>query len=176
MRRLACIPGVFVLMFWATWAFCQSSRAEDAITEEEYGIYLRALQKIGRASSIDIETLDGVKFDIEDLMMDPGVRPDGELVQDFNAKNINKYQLSESFVREAGRSPGFGREGSKMVTFSRIGFDRQKQRALLLAGSTFYQVKDIMNEAEFLLLEKKDGRWKVQNTITAWRMRLGKIR
>jgi len=32
MGRLVCIAGVLVLMFWATWAFCQGSRAEEAIT------------------------------------------------------------------------------------------------------------------------------------------------
>jgi hypothetical protein len=163
-------------MFWATWTFCQGSRAEEAIPVEEYGIYLRALQEIGGASSIDKETFDGVKFEVEDLMIAPGVRPDGEVIQNFNAKNSKKYTLSESFIREAAQASGFGREGRKMVTFSRVGFDRQRQRALLLVGSTFYYRKDIMNEAAFLLLEKKDGRWTVQNTITAWRMRLGKIR
>jgi len=176
MRRLIWIAEVLLFLFSATSAPCQSSFDEETVADEEYGIYRQVLQRVGGASSVDNETLGGVRADAATLMVASGVRLESDIVQSFNTKNFKKHLLSESFLKEMSQASGPSWDGRKKVTFSRVGFDGLKRRALLLVGSTFYCPEDIMNEGKYLLLEKKDNKWTVVKTITAWNMQLGKIR
>ena len=176
MRKWIWIPAVSLLLLSAVSAFCQSGPAENAITEEEYGIYRLALGEPGGRSSVDNETLAGIRADADWLIRPPRIQPAPDMVKDFNEKNFKAYNLSEAFVREMAQDSGGGREGRKKTTFSRIGFDREKRHALLLMGITLYYPEDVMNEGQYVFLEKKDGKWTIVNTAEAWRMRLGPIR
>lgn len=175
-RRFIWIAAAILLLFSASPYLCQSCFADEVITGEEYAIFRLALEKVGGASSIDEETLDDVQFEDDTLRILTGIRPDADMVHSFKAQNLKKHTIAKAFFQERTQVAGFGREERKMVTFSRVGFDKPKHHAMLLVGVTFYYPEDIMNEGIYLFLEKKDGKWAVEKTATAWSMRLGKIR
>ena len=176
MRRFIWIAATILLLFSASFSLCQSSFAEEMITGEEYAIFRLALEKVGGTSSIDEETLGGVEVEDDTLRILTGIRPDAGMVHNFKAQNLKKHTISKSFLQEGTQVAVFGREERKQVTLSRVGFDQSKRHAMLLVGITFYYPEDIMNEGMYLFLEKKDGKWAVEKTATAWSMRLGKIR
>lgn len=176
MRKWIKMAAVSLLLLPAASAFCQGGPVESAITEEEYGIYRLVLGEPGARSSVDSRTLAGIRADADWLIPPAGMQPAPDTVKDFNEKNFKVYRLSEAFVREMAQDSETGLEGRKKTTFSRVGFDRERRHALLLMGIVLYYPEDIMNEGQYVFLEKKDGAWTIVKTARAWGMRLGPIR
>lgn len=176
MRKAVWIQAVLFLLSSAVPAFCQSGSADDEITQEEYGIYRLVLKKQREWSSVDRETLAGVRADFDDPIRPAGMKPPPDLRKDFNEKNIKVHRLSDAFLQETAQGSGGNREGRKKITFSRVGFDGEKRRALIIIGIAWYYPEDVMNEGEYVFLEKRGGEWTVVDTTRAWAVRLGPVR
>jgi hypothetical protein len=175
MKKRIGLPGFLVLVWiMATSVFCQNVD-EEKISDEEYGIYTLVMGKIGGASSVNSQTLQGLwaGYQLNDLMRP--INPDPELVRNFDEKNRKKYQLSESFVQEPKKEPVDLMDGKRQISFSRVGFDLKKNQGLLVVGLTYAYPEDVMNEGKFVFLNKKDGQWVVDKTTEAWDMRLGTL-
>lgn len=176
MQTLIGILIVSVLSFPAAMAFCQSQPVEGAISDEEYGIYRLVAEKLEGRCPVDTETLDGLRVDAQTMTSAGEQQPDGAIIEDFNRKNVEKHTLSESFVREMATGAGNGFEGRKKAAFSRIAFDRQRRRALLVMGMTFYHPEDLTNAGTYVFLEKENQAWAIRRTAEAWPTTLGPIR
>lgn len=176
MRKRLWIQAITFLLLPATSAFCQTGPAEDRITQEEYGIYRLVLERQGLRSSVDRETLAGVRADFNALIPPARMTPPPDLVKDFNEKNLKSHKLSDSFLQETAQCTGGNLEGRKKITFSRVGFDGERRHALIVIGIAWYYPEDVMNEGEYIFLEKRDGKWTVVDTTSAWPMHLGPVR
>ena len=176
MKKRIWIQAITFLILSAASAFCQTGPTEDRITQEEYEIYRLLLETQREWSSVDGETLSGVRADFDALIPPARMTPPSDLVKDFNEKNLETHKLSDSFVQETIQGSGGNRQGRKKITFSRVGFDGERRRALLVIGIAWYYPEDVMNEGKYILLEKNDGKWAVVDTTTAWPMRLGPVR
>lgn len=168
--------GVSLLLFSAAGALCQSGPDADAIDAEEYGIYQLVVEKLEGRCPVEKETLDGVRADAEPLMLSVKFQLDADIIQDFNRRNLKRYTLSEAFVDGMARGYEAGTKGRKKATLSRVGFNGERRRALLLVGITLYYPEDIMNEGTYVFLEKQNDRWAVVKTAGAWNMRMGPLR
>ena len=174
MRKCIGVLVFLLLLFSAATALCQGGPAEGTITDEEYGIYRLVVAKLEGRCSVDQETLAGVGID-PGAMSAAGIQIDADIIKDYNEKNIKKRTLAAAFVHAMTPGSGDGLEGRKKATFSRIGFDRQKRRALLIMGITLYYPEDVMNEGKYVLLEKKTEKWTIIHWTSAWKMQLGLI-
>lgn len=175
MRKCSGLLVCFLLLLSAATAFCQNKSGQATITEEEYEIYRLVIAKLAGRCAVDSETLAGVRID-PGKMSARGIQADKDIMEDFNVKNIKAYKLAAAFVSAMASGSEDSLEGRKKVTFTRIGFNREKQRALLIMGMTLYYAEDIMNEGTYVILEKENGRWTIGSTVSAWEMRLGLIR
>ena len=164
-----------LLLFLAATAPCQKESAADTITGEEYEIYRLVIAKLEGRCDVDGETLAGIQIDPGELSA-RGIQVDRGMTEDFNSKNAKTYQLSAAFIYEMETGSKSGLEGRQKATFSRIGFEREKRRAVLIVGRTFYYAEDIMNEGQYVFLEQKGGMWMVAETAGAWPVQMGRIR
>lgn len=175
MKRLVGILGISLLLFPAASVLCQSETGESTIADEEYGIYRLVADNLAGRFSVNKETMGGVRVDADVMISANGIQPDADTIKDFNEKNDKKHRLSEAFVRVMTKNSGISGEGRQVVTFSRIGFDREKRHAMLVMGITLYYPEDVMNEGKYVFLEKQKDGWTIRNTTVAWNMRLGLI-
>lgn len=169
------VYAIVLLLISAVSAFCQTGPAEGEITEEEYGIYRLVLQDQKGWSTVGRETLSGVRADFDALIPPAEIKPSPDIRKDFNEKNLKTHRLSDSFVQAMAEGSGGSREGRTKITFSRVGFDQEKRRALIVIGIAWYYPEDVMNEGKYVFLEKRDGKWRVVDTTRAWPVRLGPV-
>lgn len=118
---------------------------------------------------------------------------DSLILHDFNARNETQFYIENRFdierkinlveekevksitERALGEKDPLGENGwkefrkiygsSPLLYLSRIGFNRQRSRALLLFG---YQSGWLGGEGNYYILEKQSSGWKVRKKIRGW--------
>lgn len=162
-----------LLVFTGTPAFCQDGLGEAVLSAQEYEIFRQALATQRAWSSVNPETMATVQADADWLKPPVGIHLAPDLVKAFNQQNAQTHQLSATFLGETSPGAGTALTGRKMITLSRPGFDQPMRHALVIMAITYYYPEDVMNEGVYVFLEKKEARWTVMHTATAWDMRLG---
>jgi|GEM_PF-5820638 len=154
MKKLT-LTGLLVFFFsLACFARQKVDTLPACISELEYEIYntvgIANFQNATRAEPVS----DYVQAELKGLS--------SETVADFRQKNRNSYLLS-CLNREAGKTTQLPQSTNENVSisFSRIGFNRDKNEALLYILQSGNHC-----EAQFLLLKKNVGTWKVVKRVT----------
>lgn len=62
-------------------------------------------------------------------------------------------------------SEKYSKSGNQILTLSRVGFNNKKTKALLHLG---YQCGRTCGEGNYILLVKKDGKWKIKKKSRTW--------
>lgn len=154
MKKLT-LTGLLVLFFgFGCFARQKVDTSTVCISELEYEVYntvgITNFQNTTRAEPVS----DYVQAQLEGLS--------SETVADFRQKNRSSYVLS-CLSREAGKTTQLPQSTNEnaSISFSRTGFNRDKDEGLLyILQSGNYC------EAQFLLLKKNVGTWKVVKRVT----------
>ena len=157
---------------------------------EEYAIYSALVRQnpIGYnlGSSFVVREQTVVDLDPFERMLEHVHKLPSSLVDSYRSRNAASYMLGPNldveqdyalmpeedydkifgpggamWTRFQARYP----EASGLVTFSRVGFDANADKALALIG---YRCGDLCGAGGLYLLVKEDGNWKVQEELMAW--------
>ncbi len=77
----------------------------------------------------------------------------------FDELNANYFEWEKVFAENYSKS------GNQILTLSRVGFNVKKTKALLHLG---YQCGWTCGEGNYILLIKKDGKWKIKKKSMTW--------
>lgn len=77
----------------------------------------------------------------------------------FDKLNANYFEWEKVFAENYSKS------GSQILTLSRVGFNNKKTKALLHLG---YQCGWTCGEGNYILLIKKNGKWKIKKKSRTW--------
>ncbi|MDI6727876.1 MAG: hypothetical protein QMD44_02980 [Thermodesulfovibrionales bacterium] len=146
----------------------------DTIEPEEYEIFNAVLDKYHALVSLEKTTMSEKKLDNADVthLKRLSVHVDAYLTGDFNKKNSRSYELEKRFFKkryfmdESYQSfPGSGKES---VGISRVGFNKEKDRALIFVRyKSITPPEAFYEEGNFVYLEKKEGKWVAIKTVMA---------
>ena len=158
---------------------------------EEYAIYSALVRQnpIGYnlGSSFVVREQTVVDLDPFERMLEHVHKLPSSLVDSYRSRNAASYALSPnldieqdySMLAQAEFEQIFlHRKGSVwtpfqeaypeaggMIIFSRVGFDKKEEKALAEFG---FRCGDLCGAGGIYLLVKKDGNWKVQETLMLW--------
>jgi len=160
------------------------------IEAEEYAVYSALVRQnpIGYnlGSSIVVREQTVADLDMFERTLENVHRLPSSLVDSYRSRNAASYTLSpnldveqdyalmpqeefDEIFRKGGsvwtRFQARYPEASGMVTFSRVGFNADEDKALALIG---YRCGDLCGAGGLYLLVKEDGNWKVQEELMAW--------
>lgn len=157
------------------------------IGDEEYAVYSAALGNLHGVFAVpawgDVvfsTTLSGRRLDAETVahLARSGLAPDLALIEDFNHKNAQGHRilagrLPPSFKLSDNWTPAFrdrdGEGSVERLELSRVGFDSEGRRALVVVSHTFRGGgRAYHNSGGYLMLERQDGRWTVTGKTGGW--------
>lgn len=173
--------------------FCAIGQdVQDKISDQEYTVYNDVFSASDAPKYFVFQSLTGVGPDdepldkevVEYIQKKVAVPLDQAILGDLIAKNAKKYalenkfspELKVKFIADSEEEKIFsganGWEdfrkiyGSVGITeLSRVGFSADKTKALFYTGS---QADWLVGSGFYLILEKKDGKWIVVDSVMAW--------
>jgi len=146
----------------------------DMIEPDEYEIFNAVLDEYDAFVSLEKTTISERRIDNAAVthLKQSYVQIDNYLADDFNKKNSRSYELEKRFFKkryfmdESYQSfPGSGKES---VGISRVGFNKEKDRALIFVRyKSITPPEAFYEEGNFVYLEKKEGKWVAIKTVMA---------
>lgn len=188
--RHALIKNGLVIFIYAL--FVSACWGQSQIDDDEYVIYTSLIQQAIRPapskSLVIWKTIKGDLIGQESSRLIRELALDKYLVSDFNRRNTeaasleNKFNLDVNVLvldTEVKRLfASFGEQAETdwanfrkqyntgaVVILSRPGFNRIRDRALLVAGS---QSGWLGGEGHYYLFERKGDKWKIKRRVRAW--------
>jgi len=165
------IAGCIALLALVSVPAVAEDKAAAVITGMEYEVFKTVLAEYP-SYSVDKATLSSTFFgELVKGKFFPPLDPD--IIGDLNEKNKVACELPAEFIVQVPADQGRLHAGNKYVQLSRVGFDKESGKALVVVKTTYVAPRDVMNEGEFILLSSKDGKWTVEKKAEAWGTMLG---
>ena len=146
----------------------------DMIESDEYEVFDAVLDKYDAFVSLEKTTISERRLDNAAVthLKQSRVQVDDYLIDDFNMKNSRAYELEKRFSKKRYFTDesyqGFPGTGKESVKISRVGFNEEKDRALIfIRYRSIAPQKEFYEEDNFVFLEKKESRWIVIKTVMA---------
>lgn len=161
-----------------------TSIAAPEIDDDEYAVYGAALGNL--AGVFDIPARSRVVFDttLSSHRLDAGsiahlarsgMAPDLVMIEDFNRKNASRSRLAAGripppFTLSDNWTPDFPSDGGvERLELSRVGFDGERRRALVVISYTFRgSQRAFHGNGGYMMLQKQDNRWRVMGMAAGW--------
>lgn len=161
-----------------------ASIAAPEIDDDEYAVYAAALGNLGGVFDIPARsrvvfdvTLSRHRLDAESIahLARSGMSPDLVMIEDFNRKNARGSRLVPGripppFILSDNWTPDFPSDGGvERLELSRVGFDGERRRALVVISYTFRGGQRAFHgNGGYMMLEKQGNRWRVMGTAAGW--------
>lgn len=188
MRKCIFLSLVFILFS----IFAQANFGQTVSEPEEYIVYKALLKQMFIDENTKRLVIEGFTAADDFYNDYPNVRKKltssfKGTTEDFIAKNTKSYELNDKFnlevkinilngkerkelFKELNKKSGYdewadvlsqkySKGGAEIITLSRVGFNTDKNLALVFVGS---QCGWTCGESNYVLLAKKEGRWKVK--------------
>lgn len=162
---------------------------DSQITEEDYAVYsviLVSEQYNSELIVVSDSTSHGLIADPTNIS-NKNYQLSEDIINDYRSKNENDLKLKDNFsvqnkvlfLSEKEESQFFRKvqengwvkfhkkypKAKGIVSFSRIGFNQENTQALV---SVSFGCGFLCGEGNFILLQKENGKWTIQNKIGLW--------